>query len=297
VPYNFTISNSAVTITAYTGSGGAVVIPDTIYNLPVTSIGGGSLLGVGGGAFSGCINLTSVTIPNSVTNIGDQAFSYCTNLTNVAIGNGVTIIGWFAFSECFSLRSITIPNNVTSIGLCAFSKCSNLTSVTIGNGVTGIGEDAFEHCGNLTNVTIGNAVTIIAPNVFAYCHALTSVHFMGNAPIFITNDLSVFSSDTNATVYYLPWTTGWGTNFDGRPTVLWLPQVQTSDATFGMKTNQFGFNINWVSDQTVVVEACADLANPVWSPVGTNTLTGGTSYFTDSQWTNYPSRFYRIRSP
>jgi hypothetical protein len=120
---------------------------------------------------------------------------------------------------------------------------------------------------------------------------------MGNAPIFITNDLSVFSSDTNATVYYLPWTTGWGTNFDGRPTVLWLPQVQTSDARFGMKTNQFGFNINCVSDQTVVVEACADLANPVWSPVGTNTLTGGTSYFTDSQWTNYPSRFYRIRSP
>ena len=48
---------------------------------------------------------------------------------------------------------------------------------------------------------------------------------------------------------------------------------------------------------SVVVEACTNLANPIWSPVGTNTLTGGSSYFSDSQWTNYPGRFYRFRSP
>jgi hypothetical protein len=39
------------------------------------------------------------------------------------------------------------------------------------------------------------------------------------------------------------------------------------------------------------------LANPVWSPLQTNTLTGGSCYFSDSQWTNYPGRFYRLRSP
>jgi hypothetical protein len=47
----------------------------------------------------------------------------------------------------------------------------------------------------------------------------------------------------------------------------------------------------------VVVEASTNLANPVWSPVGTNTLTGGASYFSDPRWTNYPARFYRLRSP
>jgi hypothetical protein len=47
----------------------------------------------------------------------------------------------------------------------------------------------------------------------------------------------------------------------------------------------------------VVVEACTDLANAVWSPVGTNTLTGGSSYFSDPQWTNYPARLYRLRWP
>jgi hypothetical protein len=79
--------------------------------------------------------------------------------------------------------------------------------------------------------------------------------------------------------------------------VLWTPQVQTSDTSFGVRTNRFGFNINWASDRVVVVEACTNLANPTWNPVGTNTLTGGWCYFSDPDWTNYPGRFYRLRSP
>ena len=83
----------------------------------------------------------------------------------------------------------------------------------------------------------------------------------------------------------------------GLPVELWEPQVQTSDPSFGVRTNQFGFTIGWVSDMTVVVEASTSLANPVWSPVATNTLTSGSSYFSDPAWTNYPGRFYRLRSP
>jgi len=46
-----------------------------------------------------------------------------------------------------------------------------------------------------------------------------------------------------------------------------------------------------------VVEASTNVGNPIWLPVGTNTLTGGSSYFSDSQWTNYHGRFYRLHSP
>jgi hypothetical protein len=111
--------------------------------------------------------------------------------------------------------------------------------------------------------------------------------------------LGIFDGDNNVTVYYLPGTTGWG-NFDkltGLPTVLWNPQVQTGDASFGVQTNQFGFNINGISNLVIVVEACTDLANPVWQPVQTNTLTNGSLYFSDPAWTNYPGRFYRLRTP
>ena len=46
----------------------------------------------------------------------------------------------------------------------------------------------------------------------------------------------------------------------------------------------------------VVVDATTNLANTNWLPLGTNTLTSGSAYFSDPQWTNYPTRFYRVRS-
>jgi hypothetical protein len=79
--------------------------------------------------------------------------------------------------------------------------------------------------------------------------------------------------------------------------MLWNPQVQTSGTSFGVRTNRFGFNITGTSGLVIVVVACTNLAHPTWSPVGTNTLTGGSSYFSDPRWTNYPARFYRLRSP
>jgi hypothetical protein len=106
----------------------------------------------------------------------------------------------------------------------------------------------------------------------------------------------VFNEDPG-TVNYLPGTTGWTTTFGGMPTAMWNPKIQTVNASFGMKTSQFGFNIIWASGQTVVVEGCTNLANDIWSPISTNTLTANSFYFSDTQWTNYPSRFYRIRSP
>jgi len=51
------------------------------------------------------------------------------------------------------------------------------------------------------------------------------------------------------------------------------------------------------ANATVVVEASADLGTPTWLAVGTNTLTGGSAYFSDPDWANYPARFYRLRSP
>lgn len=82
-------------------------------------------------AFWTCRGLTSVTIPNSVTEIGYNVFNDCTGLTSVTIGNSVTEIGGSAFIFCKGLTSVTIPNSVTSIGNFAFSSCKGLTSITI----------------------------------------------------------------------------------------------------------------------------------------------------------------------
>ena len=64
-----------------------------------------------------------------------------------------------------------------------------------------------------------------------------------------------------------------------------------------IRDNKFGFTIAWAGDRTVVVECCTDLAQPSWSAVGTVTLTDGSAYFSDPEWTNHPTRFYRLRAP
>jgi hypothetical protein len=209
-------------------------------------------------------------------------------------GLPVTSIGASAFSSCTGLTNVTIPNSVTSIGASVFSACTGLASVTIPNSVTNIGSGAFYRCTSLTNVTIPNSVTNIGNGAFWSCTSLTIVYFKGNAP---SVDSSAFSGDPNATVYYLAGTTGWGPTFAGRPTVLWKPQVQTSDASFGVRTNGFGFTITGISGTVIEVEACTDLANPTWLPLQTNTLSGDSFFFSDPRWTNHPARFYRLRSP
>lgn len=164
--YTYTTNSGTITITSYTGVGGAVTITNIINGLPVTSIGTN--------AFASCTNLTSVTIPNSVTNIESYAFYHCTSLTNIVIPDSVITIRSQAFDNCTSLTSVTIPNSVTSIGSSTFTNCTSLSKI----------------------------------------------YFQGNAPSLGT---SVFFGTINATVYYLPNTTGWTNPWDGLPTVLWNP--------------------------------------------------------------------------
>jgi hypothetical protein len=79
--------------------------------------------------------------------------------------------------------------------------------------------------------------------------------------------------------------------------VLWNPSIQTANASFGVQTNRFDFTITGTTNIPIVVEACTNLATASWTPLQTCTLTNGLIYFSDPQWTNHPSRFYRLRSP
>jgi hypothetical protein len=189
--------------------------------------------------------------------------------------------------------SYTIPTTVSNIGFIAFSGARNLTSVMIPNSVTTIGNSAFNGCTSLTTVTIPSSVTNIPFGAFAQCYSLRSVYFLGNAPA--VNSFA-FLSDS-ALVYYLPGTTGWGSSFGGRPTVLWTPSITPGDRSFGIKSNAFGFAINWAAGMEVVVEAATNLTSDSWVPLQTNTLTTNSAPFTDLQWTNYRGRYYRLRSP
>ncbi len=301
------------------------------WSLPGATIGI-NVTSIGDSAFADCWSLASVTIGPHVTSIGDSAFGNCWSLTRVTIPSSVTSIGAWAFYYCTSLTHVSVPGSVTSIGNGAFQACPSLTAIsvdasdpvyssvdgvlfdrsqttlifcpqgkaeayTIPNSVTSIGTNAFYGCGSVNSVTIPNSVTNLDNGALRNCTSLTAVYFRANAP---SLGLDVFYGDNNATVYYLPGTTGWGPTFGSRPTALWLlpyPLILDGGSSFGVQTNGFGFIISWATNLSVVVEACTDLANPTWSPTSTNALSDGSCYFSDPQWGNYPGRFYRIRWP
>jgi len=279
-PFNYTTNGGSITIIGYTGSGGAVSIPSTITGLPVSRIADF--------AFQNCY-MTSVTIPSSVTYLGNFAFRYDSALTNVIIPSSITRLNSEVFEGC-GLSQITLPNSITSMAEGVFAFCP-LTSLTIPDSVTNIGDNVFSHT-SLTSITIPQSVTSIGWDIFWSCSNMTGAYFLGNSP---SVGSLVFHGETNPIIYYLPGTAGWGPTFGGLSTVSWKPQAQMTGATFGIQTNQFGFNIQWASGQTVVVEACTNFLNPNWQPVQTNTLTTGSAYFSEPL--NYPSRYYRLRSP
>ena len=125
--------------------------------------------------FIGCPSLTSLVIPDSVTNIGDYAFSGCRSLTSLVIPDSVTNIGDYAFEGCGSLSSLVLPDGVTSIGKCAFRECGSLSSLVLPDGVTNIGGNAFADCKSLRSVVIPNSVTSIGGGAFGGCKSLHSV--------------------------------------------------------------------------------------------------------------------------
>jgi len=199
------------------GSAGYVLKANNNTKYVSLDLSGSTITSIGNSAFSYCISLTSITIPDDVTSIGNSAFDHCYGLASVTIGTGVTSIGNNAFFSCNNLTAIDvnpsntaysstdgvlynknktaliqypagktesafiIPNGITSIGIYAFFS-SGLISVTIPNGVTSIGDAVFYNCYSLASITIPNSVTSIGGQTFDRCASLASVTFQGTIP-------------------------------------------------------------------------------------------------------------------
>ena len=134
-----------------------------------------SVVTLGAECFSACYNLSSITIPSTVTVIGVRCFKECGSLTSIVISSSVTSLGYECFYGCSSLVSIIIPSSVTSLDWSCFWDCKSLTSITIPPSVTSLSKACFYGCSSLTSITIPASVTSIGSLCFAYCTSLTSI--------------------------------------------------------------------------------------------------------------------------
>ena len=165
-------------------------------------------------AFQHCTNLTSITLPSSVTSIEIRAFLGCESLTSIAIPSSVTTIGDSntpnPFEGCKALSAITVDADNTVFD--SRDNCNAIIktntnqliagckSTIIPNTVTGIGKNAFYNISSLTSITIPSSVTTIGTSAFYHCTGLTSITALATTPP--TCNGNVFNSvPTNIPVY------------------------------------------------------------------------------------------------
>lgn len=127
-----------------------VEIPNSVNDIPVTS--------VSGGAFAGNKTIKTVVLPNCVTQINERMFFQCDNLEGVTIPDSVTSIGRYAFANCSRLKSIVMPNSVKECGDHLFENCVKLESVTLSTGLKVISEAMFKECDSLSFIEIPEGV-------------------------------------------------------------------------------------------------------------------------------------------
>jgi len=154
----------------------SIIIPDHVTQLKMYS----SWMG----AFESCNNLTSVTFENDGVSIGDESFAYCTSLSSINLNN-VVGIGAYAFHGCKSLQTLNFPKNIQYVDDHAFADCSGLTSIVVAEG--NVYYDSRNNCNALIetktnklirgsiNTTIPNSVTAIGPSAFSGISSLTSI--------------------------------------------------------------------------------------------------------------------------
>ena len=137
---------------------------------------------IGEGAFSGCSKLTSITMPDTMTNIGECAFENCTSLISITIPDSVTSIGRYAFcGTAYYNSEANWADGVLYIGnhLITANPDKLAANYIVKAGTKCIAADAFYNCSKLTCITMPNSVTGICRWAFWYCASLETITFKG----------------------------------------------------------------------------------------------------------------------
>ncbi|MBQ7337767.1 MAG: leucine-rich repeat protein [Clostridia bacterium] len=209
--FTYESSDDGLTLTAYTGAGGVLVLPDEINGTPVTALGDR--------LFKDNTAITALAIPDSVVRIGQEVLNGCRSLQvlktpqlgetrqsdgylaylfggtspqlgafkvgsaldTVILTDALTSLDTLAFYGCYRLIMVLLPDTLTEIGSYAFSGCSALKYVRLPDALTTIGDGAFSECGSLQTLTIPDSVTQMGLGALMSCTSLVelSIPFVG----------------------------------------------------------------------------------------------------------------------
>ena len=137
-------------------------------------------------------NIANVVVSDGVANIGAYAFSNCLSLTSLKIPNSVSSVGTGAFYGCSALKDLALPQSVCVSTMSSIFPAGykSITNVVVNAGVTELSQRCFSGCSGLEAVLLPESMTSIRANAFDNCSSLESVRFLGDAP------------DTGSSIYY-----------------------------------------------------------------------------------------------
>lgn len=190
--------NSKEKVIGFSGEVESVEIPDSVTTIGLSAFNGcttlksinlGKVQVIEDNAFNSCLNLTTITFPNTLRTIGDWAFGGGIGLTVLELPEGITSIGTGAFGSS-NLEEIILPNSIENIGNECFAYSTKLETVVLPENLQTVGKSMFYSCGALKNIKIPEGVTTIEQSAFYNCSGLeyvwlpTSLESIGNSAFF-----------------------------------------------------------------------------------------------------------------
>jgi len=148
--FDCTAENGEVTITDYTGTREHVLIPSEIGGFPVTALADKAFYEK---------HVTTVVVPDSVTEIGDLCFSGDNYLVSLTLPDGLAELSYGALESCYSLMDFDLPKGLKTIGAGALQSIFYLTHLTIPAGVTDIEQMNFLMMHGLEEVSVAEGST------------------------------------------------------------------------------------------------------------------------------------------
>ena len=151
-------------------------------------------------AFSSSKHLSSVTFLSGEVEIDILAFSN-TGLTSIELPEGITQINSYMFSRCEKLTDVKLPESLTTISTAAFSGCKSLTDIVIPRAVQKIENDAFSNTA-LTDIFIPENATEVSFGAFCLCETLCNINIDEKNSVYKSVDGIVYSKDGKTLVFY-----------------------------------------------------------------------------------------------
>ena len=150
---------------SFLSQGGQAVVPEDSFCTIFSS------------AFTGCVSLSTVEIPQAISIIEDMVFKDCSALKTITLPSSVNTMGKQVFMNCAMLESINLSNSLQTIDEKAFYGCNAMKSIDIPASVINIEKNAFENCSSLKMINLEEGLKTIGNNAFNGCNSLQSVEF------------------------------------------------------------------------------------------------------------------------